>query len=183
MQSAPVRPIDIPIQSPTDAEMALPSMKHWIGSWKPLDDADRDLAVDRVLEILAYRLSQAWEAFKEADPEFHEVKFRFFSPRGMERLLVSHYCPDGSGISADWDLPEFSDTVLFGGKRNAGLVGKALRRRFGRAPMDWPSLCPSDGNDAVLYTLMTPAHRIRREALILDQSTATCRTQRHAHRL
>jgi hypothetical protein len=183
MHSAPIHPIDIPIQSPTDAEMALPSMKHWIGSWKLLDHADRDQAVDRVLEILTCRLSQAWEEFTEANPVFPEVRFRFFSPRGMERLLVSHYCPDDSEISADWDLPEFSDQVLFGGKRNAGLVEKALRHRFGRIPMDWPSLCPSDGNDAVLHTLMTPAHRMRREALMLDQSTATCETQRHAPRL
>lgn len=185
MHSTPVHPIDTPIRSPSDAKMALRSMKIWMGTGRllDLDDTDRDLVVDRVLEILAFRLSQAWQAFNKENPIFPEVEFRFYSPRGMKFLLVASYCSDDSGISSDWDLPGFSDAALFVSKRNADLVRKALRRRFGRSPMAWPPLYPNVGTDSLLHALMTPAHRMRREASIIDQSTAICRTKTYAPRL
>jgi hypothetical protein len=180
MLRSPIHPIDIPIQSPNDAEIALSSME----VWKPAYDTDRDLIADRALEILAYRLSQAWQAFKKTNPEFPEVIFKFYSSRGMEWLFASSWhCPSGTRSSIDEDIQEFSNTALFGGDRNTNIVGKAFRRRFGHVSMNWPSLCPSDGIDAVLHALIKPAHRMRREALILDQSTATCEAQRHAPRL
>ena len=170
MPKTPTYPLYRPIRSRTDAEIALAAS---MGRWKPEHDADRDLAADRMLEVLAYRVSHAWEGIVEMSPHFPEVKFRYFAWRDSRCLLKSCHFLDGEETSARWDFSEMSDKALLGGVSNANLVRKALRRRFGRSVNRWPLLSPSNGFEAVFDAVITPEHSARRTAAILDAATST----------
>jgi hypothetical protein len=179
MPKTPTYPLYLPIRSRTDAEIALASM----GRWKPEHDADRDLTADRMLEVLAYRVSHAWEGIVEMSPNFPEVNFRYFAWRDSRCLLKSCHFLDGVETNSRWDFSEMSDKALLGGVTNANLVRRALRRRFGRSVSRWPLLSPSNGYKAVLDAVITPEHIARRTAAILDAATSTRIGDTRARRL
>jgi hypothetical protein len=179
MPKTPTYPFNRPIRSSTDAEIALAC----VGRWKPEHDADRDLAADRILEILAFRVSHAWERIVEMSPLFPNVNFRYYAWRDSRCLLKSCHFLNGVETSGKWDFSEMSDKALLGGVTNANLVRKALRRRFGRSVNRWPLLSPSNGYKAVFDALFTPEHSARRTAAILDAATSTRIVDTRARRL
>lgn len=147
--------------------------------------AEKEMEADRLLEILAYRACQAWLQTMGVNSPPEEISFSLTTSAQSTRLLSGRMRITIVEPVIVRNFEQLSDNLLFGGRTKAHLVRKALRRRLGRphSTNSWPCLALQEGPRAVLDTLMTHAHKTRRQASMLEKSAPPCAEASPARRL
>lgn len=177
-------PFDRPVRCFDDATLAMHAL-HW---WRAHSIEDGHEIADRVIEIAAFRSTQLWLDTQGAGVGLFTSEPVFVSQPHDEMLLApaTHL----SGLAALSPHPHGQTGTSFFNSAScfnllgSQLVGELFRRimgaRFGlpvgtsaihHISSPWPRPPLWRGTDAVLNALMTPEHRVRREAGLLRLTT------------
>lgn len=179
-------PFDRPLRNHYEATLAAQSAYWWpahtVGAIHPIGD--------RLIEIVAFRAEKLWRETHSAGPSTLSVEPAFITVLHDPMLFAPAGRPINFPPSSTMATPNMSDGTnffdeasclnLLGSMQMGALFRRTMGARFGlptgtselnHTSSPWPTLPLWQGAQSVLERMMTPEHRVRRHAGLLELDT------------